>query len=638
VCGIAGIFAFNPSGEFDEQVLRDMVERIRHRGPDDSAVLHRGRVGVGISRLAIIDPAGSQQPIFNEDGSVFMVFNGEIYNYKQLRSQLETAGHRFVTKGDGESVVHGYEEWGTGVFERLRGMFAVAIYDENRRHLLLARDRIGIKPLYLHNDGNRLVFASEIKAMLEAGVDARFRRGALDCYLAFRYVPAPDTIFDGVRKLPPGEFLVVDESGETRGCFHTVSLRPKHAVSESEASEHLFQLLNRSVEYRLQSDVPLGVFLSGGLDSGFLVALARTHTREDLDTFSIGFNRAGIFDETEAAGVVARRFSTIQHSIKMDHAEFVARLPSAVYHMDEPMADPSSVPMQALSELAGRYVKVVLSGEGGDELFAGYGRYVGESIASRYSWPEKPSRWLAHSLRRRLSRTIRRGIEGIGIGDRNRRHLFWEEIVYGGQRRRLLGPAASAATDEIDPLAAIVSTSNELDAGDDLDHLFHYDIKRWLVEDLLLKKDKMGMSASIEARVPYLDQDVVEYAIKLPSSLKIRGRRRKYIFRRLLSEHLPRDILERPKVGFAVPLESWFRHELSEVLRSQLTGKDAFVNDVLDAVAVEELLDAHAAGEDLSLALYTLLVLELWGRIYLRAESAEDLSSELQEATAKNLR
>jgi asparagine synthase (glutamine-hydrolysing) len=327
MCGIAGIIEFDSTNTPDEQTLQRMVDKIRHRGPDESSILRRGRVGLGISRLAIIDPEGSHQPIANEDESVFMVFNGEIYNYKALRLQLEEAGHRFATRGDGEAVVHGFEEWGTGVFERLRGMFAIAIWDDADQRLVLARDRLGIKPLYVHNDGSRLVFASEIKSILEAGVEARFRPEVLECYLAFRYVAAPDTVFEKITKVPPSTFLIVDGNGTSQQQFHRFLLCPKHDVSESDAMDRLMELLVKSVEYRLQSDVPLGIFLSGGLDSGFLVALARMHTGNRLDTFSIGFNRGGIYDETEAAAVVARRFSTNQHSLKMDHVDFITRLP-----------------------------------------------------------------------------------------------------------------------------------------------------------------------------------------------------------------------------------------------------------------------------------------------------------------------
>jgi len=629
VCGIAGIYASNPSGRFTDADLDRMVACIHHRGPDERATVNRGRVGLGIARLAIIDPTGSHQPIVNEDRTVHMVFNGEIYNYKGLRDELEQTGHRFATRGDGEAVVHAYEEWGERAFERLRGMFAIALWDESKRRLVLARDRMGIKPLYLHRDGNRIVFGSEVKSILAAGAPARLRKEAVDCYLAFRYVPAPDTIFEGIDKLPPGEVLVVDESGESRRAFYRPELSPKHDVSPEEAQSKLLELVTRSVEYRLQSDVPLGVFLSGGLDSGFLVALTRSLRSGPLDTFSIGFNRGGVYDETGAAGVVARAFDATRHDVHMDHADFITRLPAAVYHMDEPMADPSAVPMMALSELARAHVTVVLSGEGGDELFAGYPRYFGEAMAPRTPWPAAAGRLASRALRRTLSRSVRRGIEGMAIKDAAARHLFWEEIIPGEARRRLLGGDDPGTPTSLSPLGAVRRITGELAGGDDIDRLFYFDLRAWLVEDLLLKKDKMGMSASIEARVPYLDQDVVAYSLKLPLSMKLRGRRGKVILRSLIENRMPAEVLERPKVGFAVPLASWFRHELRGVMEHRLADGSVFLREILDGGEVRATLASHARGEDLSLALYSLLVLELWGRIFLRGESPQEISSAL---------
>jgi asparagine synthase (glutamine-hydrolysing) len=629
MCGIAGIYQNDPAAAADGIALSVMVETMRHRGPDEQRHVLRGRVGLGISRLAVIDPAGSHQPISNENDTVLMVFNGEIYNYRELRTSLEASGHRFSTIGDGEVIVHGYEQWGTGVFERLRGMFGIAIWDQGNDRLVLARDRLGIKPLYISRDGSRLMFASEVKALVAAGLPVRFRPETLDCYLAFRYVPAPDTVFEGVQKLRAGHFLVVDRGGERIERFHTLRLRPKSRISEEEAASQLFDLLQRSVRYRLQSDVPVGAFLSGGLDSGFLVALARELSPGRLDTFTIGFNRGGIYDETAAAAVVSRRFSTEQHSVLMNHIDFIARLPAGVRAMDEPMADPSSVPMMALSELAAQFVTVVLSGEGGDELFAGYPRYVGEAVAGRFPWPERAAGFLSRVLRRRLSRSLRRGIQGVAIRDRARRHLFWQEIITTDRRRRLLHATAPG---ELDPLRVIAEITGELDDGDDLDRLFYFDLRAWLAEDLLLKKDKMGMSASIEARVPYLDQDVVDFALRLPHSAKIRGPRGKRVLRTLLSKHMPPEILRRPKIGFAVPLGPWFRHELRDVVRTTLTEQQAFIREYLEPSAVSEMLRAHESGEDLSLPLYSLLVLELWGRIFVQGHPVDALSDRLRQA------
>ncbi len=630
MCGIAGILAFADGREPRDETLAAMVAVIRHRGPDEQTWTVRGRVGLGISRLAIIDPEGSHQPLANETGDVVLVFNGEIYNYRELHATLEKDGHRFATRGDGEVIVHGYEQWGTGVFARLRGMFAIALWDDRRRRLVLARDRMGIKPLYVATTPHAFLFASEAKAFFASGmVEPALRPELIDTYLAYRYVPAPDTLFRGVRKVRPGEFHVVENGVESIERYHVHAFTPKAKIGEAEAAEQLDELLTRSIEYHLQSDVPLGVFLSGGLDSGFLTALASEHTSGALDTFSVGFDRGGIYDETAAAEVVSRRFKTRQHSLRMGAAEYLRMLPGAVYHFDEPMADPSSVPMMAISRLAAGHVKVVLSGEGADELFAGYPRYFGEAFAARLTLPGALAAFGARTLP--LSRSAARGLHGIGLRDVTRRHLFWQTIVSEPQRRLLL---LDAARGNGHALAAAERFAAEAGGIDPIDRLFYFDIASWLVEDLLLKKDKMGMSASIEARVPYLDQDVVAFALRLPVALKVRGLKGKRVFRRLLRNRLPEEILKRPKVGFAVPLDAWFSGELASVLHATLTERDAFLAPFVSRDAVAEMCARQRAGRPVSLELLSLLVLELWGRIFLRGEAPEQLADTLTRTSA----
>ncbi len=624
MCGIAGILSIDGARSPDERALAAMVASIRHRGPDEDAHTIRGPVGLGIRRLSIIDPAGSHQPLANETGDVVMVFNGEIYNYRELRASLEKEGHIFATRGDGEVVVHGYETWGTGVFEKLRGMFAIALWDDRRRRLVLARDKMGIKPLYLCRVAGSVLFASESKAFFASGLIApELRPELIDCYLTFRYVPAPDTMFQNVHKVRPGEFHVFEGGRETIERYYTLAFTPKFDIDEAEAAERLDALMLRSIEYHLQSDVPLGVFLSGGLDSGLLTALAREHSPGALGTFSVGFNQGGIYDETAAAALVARTFGATVHAVHMDEAAYMRMLPEAVYYMDEPMADPSSVPMMALSRLAAGHVKVVLSGEGADELFAGYPRYAGEALAARIQFPRSLAAFGARMLP--VSRSMARGIEGLGIHDDVRRHLFWETIVPERLRERLLTDRArgdGSALAAVERFAAEARATGDLDA---IDRLFYLDIRSWLVEDLLLKKDKMGMSASIEARVPFLDEDVVAFALRLKSSLKVRGNKGKRVFRHLPEKRLPREIVSRPKVGFAVPLETWFRGDLAPVLDRTLAGPGTAMAPYLHREAIAEIIDAHRRGRNRSLELLTLLVLELWGRIYLRGETPDAL-------------
>jgi asparagine synthase (glutamine-hydrolysing) len=633
MCGIAGILFKHERNQPLDAILEPMVASIRHRGPDEQHWIARGRAGLGIARLSIIDPEGSHQPLYNEARDVALVFNGEIYNYLELRTALEQNGHRFATRGDGEVIVHGYEQWGTGVFEKLRGMFAIAIWDERAHWLVLARDRMGIKPLYLCRTGDAFLFASEVKALFASGrIGAELRPELLDCYLAFRYVPAPESLFRGVTKLGVGEFMVVEEGGsESIQRYYTPSFTPKLQLDEAEAARQLRELLEKSMDYHLQSDVPLGVFLSGGLDSGFLTAMARAKSSAPLNTFSVGFDRGGIYDETSAAAVAAKKFGTIQHSLRMNAADYLGMLPDAVYYMDEPMADPSSVPMMAISRIAREHVKVVLSGEGSDELFGGYARYQGEMMASRMTPPQVLGRVLARSLP--LSRSRARGVEGIAIHDPARRHLFWETIIPEGTRAALLADGVRNGTNHaleiIQRIEAEALATGDIDA---VDRLYFLDLRTWLVEDLLLKKDKMGMSASIEARVPFLDQDVVAFALRLPGALKVRGFKGKRVFRRVISGYLPEEILNRPKVGFAVPLNDWFRHEMAHSIRSVLLDKNAFVAPYLQRPGIEQLFASHHHGKDRSLELLTLLVLELWGRIHLRGEARADVLARYQKS------
>jgi asparagine synthase (glutamine-hydrolysing) len=628
VCGIAGEYAFSPDDTLPDETIARMVECIRHRGPDRLTHARRGRVALGIARLSVIDPENSHQPIPNENGDVWLVFNGEIYNFKQLRKELEANGHVFKTRGDGEVIVHGYEQWGLDVLQRLRGMFAIALWDERAQRLVLARDRMGIKPLYVHRSPSRVMFASEAKALFAGGVRAEPRTDLLDCYLALRYVPAPQTMFRGVEKLLPGCYTTVSATGVEHGTFAELQLFPKSETGEDAAADELLTRFRRSVEYRLQSDVPLGVFLSGGLDSGFLVALTREFKNDRLDTFTVGFNRGGIYNEIPTAESVARRYGTTQHNVVVDAERFIAELPAAVRAMDEPMADPSSVPMRILSLEARRHVTVILSGEGSDELFAGYGRYLGERAARRMVLPEGAARAAAKFARKFLSRRSLKALEGVAIRDPDERHLFWQTIVGADDRRRLL---TGTAEPQAKPVDLVRDVTRSLDTTDALERLFYYDLRGWLADDLLLKKDKMGMSASIEARVPYLDQDVVDFATRLPAHMKIRGMKRKYIFRKVIHDYLPRDILARPKVGFAVPLADWFRGELREFMRTHVAEPGGFLDDYIDLAARRQLYHSHLGGADLSLPLYSLLVLELWGRIFYRAESADAIAEAMQK-------
>jgi asparagine synthase (glutamine-hydrolysing) len=626
VCGIAGFYAFEREGALAEDALRRMVDAMRHRGPDHMSVHVRGKAGLGMSRLAIIDPEGSNQPIYGEAGDVWLVFNGEIYNYVELRVELEKLGHVFKTRGDGEVIVHGYEQWGEDFIDRLNGMFAIALRDEKSDRLLLARDRMGIKPLYLLRGGKRVLFASEVKAVIASGTySPGLRRDLLDCQLALRYVPAPDCIFEGITKLMPGECIVCSPAGEKSRSYYRPVFQPRIELGEEEAAAEILELMKSSISLRLRSDVPLGVFLSGGLDSSFITALVREQVEGTFNSYSVGFDRGGIYNELGAASEVAKRFGTEPHELLMDQARFFTALPDAVYYMEEPMADPSSVPMMELARIARRDVKVVLSGEGGDELFFGYGRHLGEMWASKFFFPSflaGPAGRLASMF---LGRRPARGLKGVGIKDPVLRHLHWETIVGADSRRRLLAEGPGDAS----PVSAIARAEEQCPSPDPMDRLSWIDLRLWLVEDLLLKKDKMGMSASIEARVPFLDHNLVDFACRLDPSLKIRRGERKYVLRKVIGRYLGPDLMSRPKVGFAVPIGDWFRDESKKVLRELLLSERTFLDSCMDSRAVRVMLETHAKGKDLSLEIFLLLVLELWGRIFIMEENPRDLGDRI---------
>lgn len=608
-----------------------MVEQMAHRGPDDRTAVVMGRVGLGMSRLAIIDPSGSRQPITNETGDIQFIFNGEIYNYRELREELRALGHTFATNGDGEAVVHGYEEWGEAVLGKLNGMFALALWDARAGTLLLARDRIGIKPLYYVKTRGMILFASEIKALLASGLIApEVNREMLDTYLTFRYVPAPRTFFKEIKKLQPGEYLILSGREASARSFYSLRFLPKHDLSEEEIRSELRQRIDASIAFRLRSDAPLGVFLSGGLDSGYILATVREHVSGELNSYTVGFDRGGRYNEIGASRVMSRRYGTIPNELEMNYRSYIEALPRAVHFMEEPMADPSSVPMMELSRMARQRVRVILSGEGGDELFSGYPRYQGESLAATPRLPVALVARAARVLAPMVSRSLRRGLDGLAVRDGASRHLLWETIISPAIRAELLGsasgsPLASAAT----PLGMIENAVRDCDSTDERDRLTEVDIRLWLVEDLLLKKDKMGMSASIEARVPYLDHGLVDFACRLHPRMKVRRLTGKYIFKQLLKESLPPEILNRPKIGFAVPLAEWFRQELQWTVTHILHDDNRFLKEYLSRDAIRLLLHRHFAGQDLSLELFSLLVLELWGRMFILGQSPQALSEEV---------
>ncbi|MGN6276160.1 MAG: asparagine synthase (glutamine-hydrolyzing) [Solirubrobacterales bacterium] len=622
MCGICGVVAGSGEGAPGLDVVARMNARLVHRGPDDEGLFHEGPAALAARRLSIIDLAHGHQPIENEDGSAVVVQNGEIYNYRELKRELEGRGHRFASDCDTEVLVHLYEEHGDGFVERLRGMFALALWDKRRQRLLLARDRFGIKPLYFRRHDGGISFASELKAMLEQPSFSRqIDPQAVAAYLAFNSIPAPLTIFAEARKLLPGHLLTW-EGGEV-AIRRYARPRPVPAAevrrgSAAELAAELREVLDDSVRAHLVADVPVGVLLSGGVDSGGLAALASRHAGEPLKTFSIGFEEAG-FDELSRARLVARRYGTDHHELVL-RPDAVELLPRLVEAFDEPFGDSSALPTYLVSELAAGHVKTALSGEGGDELFGGYYTYVADLLARRVGRLAALARPLAEALPSRSERVgfdykAKRFARAAANKDPLERHHGWKEIFDPRARAELAGAGAAVW----DPLDLYRERYAETEGAEPLARMQDVDLGIYLVDDLLVKTDRLSMAHSLELRVPFLDPKVAEFAFSLPTKLKVRGFAKKRLLRRALEPLLPREIIHGRKQGFSIPLAAWLRGPLEPFARETLAPSALARQGLLDPAAVTPLLDRHCAGrEDLSRQIWGLMALTLWFDRYAR--------------------
>jgi asparagine synthase (glutamine-hydrolysing) len=636
MCGIAGFaessavptpFTLDQSRELAHR----MCDVIRYRGPDDEGLLVEGGVALGMRRLSIIDLSTGRQPIHNEDGTVWVVFNGEIYNFRELRSELEACGHRFYTSTDTEVIVHAYEQWGAAAISRLRGMFGLGIWDRRSKSLLVARDRVGIKPLHYAVVAGRLYFGSEIKSLLCApdlprDIDLR----ALDHYLSFLYTPPEGSIFTHVRKLPPGHLMTWRDGRLTIERYYALPAGESFTGSDSDAVIQLRSVLEDAVRSHLVSDVPLGAFLSGGIDSSLVVGLMTQVSGARVKTFSIGFDDAA-FDELPHARRVADFFGTDHHEfvVKPDGVGILDRL---VGHFDEPFADASAIPTWYVSEMASRHVTVVLSGDGGDELFGGYDRYVPHPrFGAMYQHSPRALRMLAGFAATRLPHgtTGKRFLEQLGREERER---YLNAICYfsAEEKPALLTPDVRRALGGFDAEADLARRFDRYGALSWPSQMMRFDAETYLPEDVLTKVDRMSMAHSIESRVPLLDNHVVEFAASLPSTLKIRNGRRKHVLKEVAATLLPPEILNRPKQGFAVPLGGWFRGNLKELFGDTLLSPRTLQRGYFQPAFVQSLVEQHLTGKrDHTLRLWQLVVLEQWHRQYvdvtpsLRTQGAE---------------
>jgi len=637
MCGICGILDWNSLQPSDILLVKKMMETLRHRGPNDEG-LHINRwLALGHRRLSIIDLTGGHQPISNEDGTVWAVFNGEIYNYQDLTARLAGLGHRFRTRSDSETLVHLYEEKGEALVDNLRGMFSFALWDSTRERLIMARDRLGIKPLLYAQDGERLVFASELKALRHCpDLVGELDLAALDGYLTLSYVPGSRTIFSGVKRLLPGHLLVCDRDG----CRLVAYWQPQNVAVQdrgwAEAVAKLGELLEESVRLRLVGEVPLGVFLSGGLDSSAIVAMMARLGVHSIQTFSVGFGAEHRnLDETSYARAVAQRFHANYHEIIVAPSS-MNLLPRLVWHLDEPLGDPAVLPLYQLTHFARNYVTVVLCGDGGDEVLGGYDRYLWEKVTNYYQmapgWARAllaraladgqragggPSGFLA-----RLGRFVQRA--GLPPIERYPRWLTYFDVT---QRSRLYAPQLQMVSSSEHWLEQFLRTDGDRDW---IAQVMCADLRTYLPFLLLEKGDRVTMSGSLEARFPFLDHRLVEYALSLPTKYKLRGLTTKPLLRCLLHDILPEDMLSRKKRGFTVPVHHWFRHDLIHLSDHLLSTPRFLDRGLFQSSGVEHLLSAHRTGQvNYGYHLWLLVVLEIWCRLFLDGDSITTVEGEI---------
>ncbi len=620
MCGIVGEFYFDPRHRVAPARLQAMLETLRHRGPDDDGLLCEENVGIGMRRLSVIDLSGGHQPLGNEDDSLQIVFNGEIYNYLELRAELLAAGHTFRTASDTETIIHGYEEWGAGVLPKLNGMFAFALWDRRERTVLLARDRLGIKPLFVAALPERVVFASELKALLAAGVPAEIDPWAINQYFAHWYVPTPRTIYRGLTKLEPGSSLTLTPAGTKQSLYWAMSYQPEAPARPIEDwDEELRDALAQAVSHQMRSDVEVGAFLSGGLDSSLVTSFMAPLTGHRLKTYTIGFTE-GSYGEQEVARRIAEQIGTDHHT-EMMGAESLDLLPLLAAHFDEPFGDYSMLPTYVVSRLARQTVKVVLTGDGGDEMFGGYPTHFVWRWAKRWRMLPRPvRRLLAKGVERlpvsmdriSLDYALRRFVRGAEL-DYRRGHYAWKEILSEAERAALLAPELWRQVAGDEPFGAFARYFDEVADQPILNQLLYVDLKTFLLDDCLVKVDRMSMAASLEVRVPLLDNTVLDLAGRLPVAYKLPGRKTKNMLRRLAYRQLPPGVSGLRKKGFTPPLPLWLQGPGRELLHDVLSPTTIAGMGYFKPEMVARMIAEHVAGSrDWNRPLFGLLAFALW--------------------------
>ncbi len=622
MCGICGVsFQNNP---VSESLVKAMCDKITHRGPDEAGYFVHENFGMGMRRLSIIDLNTGTQPIYNEDHSLAIVFNGEIYNFKTIRDALQAKGHKFYTNTDTEAIIHAYEEYGEDSPVHLNGMFAYSIFDQKKKKLFLVRDRVGIKPLYYYWDGKTFAYGSEIKTILEVpGIDRAIDVEALNHFLTFEYISSPESIFKKIRKLPPGHWLVFENGQMTVQKYWDIPFTEEF-YSEEEAKEELRSLMSDSVNLRLISDVPLGAFLSGGIDSSTIVGLMAGHMTQPVKSFSIGFEESS-YNELEYAHTVAKAFQT-EHKEFIIQPDAVSMVEKLIYHLDEPFGDFSIFPTYLVSKMAREHVTVILSGDGGDELFGGYDTYIADKMARTYRQiPGFIRKRLVEPFARALPPTsqkkglinkIKRFAEGAAYPD-DLQHVRWMIFLSDVDRARLFLPDHVEKFRDGATFQFMRDYFSQARTADRLNQQSFVDVKTYLVDDILVKVDRMSMATSLEARVPFLDHRIVEFAFRVPGSLKIKNGETKYILKETMRDLLPEKILTRDKQGFSIPIKNWIRNELKDMMLDILSPEKIRREGFFQVDYINRLVDEHLRGkENHSHRLWALMMFEWWYDLY----------------------
>jgi asparagine synthase (glutamine-hydrolysing) len=629
MCGICGKLEFDPGKKVSPELVRAMGDTIRHRGPDDDGYFVADSVGFGFRRLSIIDLAAGHQPLANEDGSVWIVFNGEIYNYQELRELAIGKGHQFKTHSDTEVIVHLYEEFGIDCLQKLRGMFAFAIWDGRTKSLLLARDRVGIKPLYFHKSESAIVFASEIKAILaDPSVRREMVPDLIDRFFTFLYMPGDETLLKGVRKLEPGHYLLAKDGKVTIRQYWDLRVGDRSKdTNAGDAEAQLIELLQEAVGMHMIADVPVGVLLSGGVDSTGVLSLAAASTDKQISTFTVGFAGSEVADERPYAAIAAQRFGTRHYDMTISAADFGAFLPRYIWHMEEPVCEPPAIALYYVSKLARDHVTVLLSGEGGDEAFAGYSNY------RNLVWLERFKSGVPA-----LNGAFSRGLSLIDAVLGSKRFSKYGRLMvqsfpeYYCSRtydpsntarnglRRIYSKEFDLLVNRERSLLPIRKLQDHVRGQETLDAMLYIDTKTWLPDDLLIKADKMTMANSIELRVPLLDHRILEFAASLQPNLKLNGGNTKYILKKALSSRIPKEIRDRKKTGFPVPYASWLRSDLKGLVSDVLMDRRTTDRGYFSKEEIERLLRSNSENGQYSKEVFSLLSLELWQRAFLENE------------------